>query len=209
MQETRRYILDILKEHGESTVDDLVAELRTLRGDSITAVTVRHHLNELLKENLVMCPQLLHRTSPGRPRHVYTLTEDAKEHFPNNYQPLASRLLEQLAEQFPPQQVNVILQGVADQMAAEAEIPNAPMNQRLDKVVNYLNEHGYNASWERNDAESYILRTTNCPYHHIAETSHSLCEMDMRLIASLLGRVPRLMSRMSDGGSSCAYMIPE
>ncbi len=209
MQETRRYILDILKDRGESTVDDLVAELRTLRSDSITAVTVRHHLNELLKENLVMCPQLLHRTSPGRPRHIYTLTEDAKDHFPNNYQPLASRLLQQITEQFPPQQVNVILQGVAEQMAAEAGIADMPLTERLDKVVAYLNEHGYKASWEKLDEESYVLRTTNCPYHHIAETSHSLCEMDMRLIASLLGRVPRLMSRMSEGGSSCAYMIPE
>jgi predicted ArsR family transcriptional regulator len=208
MQETRRYILDILKERVEATVDDLVMELRTKRGDDITAVTVRHHLNELLKENLITCPQLLHRTSPGRPRHIYTLTEGAKEHFPNNYQPLASQLLEQLSQRFPPQEVNVILQDVADHMAAEAEIPNAPMSQRLDKVVSYLNEHGYKASWEK-DTDGYVLRTTNCPYHHIAETSHSLCDMDMRLVASLLGRVPRLLSRVSDGGTSCAYMIPE
>lgn len=208
MQETRRYILDILKERGEATVEDLVAELRDLRGDSITAVTIRHHLNELLKENLIACLQLLHRTSPGRPRHVYTLTESAKEHFPNNYQPLTACLLEQLSTQLAPREVNVILQGVADHMASEANIPEAPMPERLNKVIAYLNDHGYTASWEEND-EGYILRTNNCPYHHVAETNHALCEMDIRLVASLLGVVPRLMSRMSEGGASCAYMIPQ
>jgi DeoR family suf operon transcriptional repressor len=208
MQETRRYILDILKEQREATVEELVVRLRDLRHDNITAVTVRHHLNELLKENLITCPEMLHRNTPGRPRHVYSLTDSAREYFPNNYQPLASRLLIELSVQLPSRQVNVILQGVADQMASEADIPNIPMPQRLEKVVIYLNEHGYNASWEKHD-EGYILSTCNCPYHHIAETSHTLCEMDMRLVSSLLGIVPRLMSRVSDGGAACTYMIPD
>ena len=82
------------------------------------------------------------------------------------------------------------------------------MPERLDCVVSYLNTHGYNAQWETHD-EGYVLRTTNCPYHHIAETTQTLCEMDMRLIASLLGGiVPRLLERMSGGGASCAYLVP-
>ncbi len=207
MQETRRYILDILKTHGEATVEDIVDDLRELRGDQITPVTVRHHLNELLKEELITCPQLLHRTSPGRPRHVYTLTENAKEHFPNNYLPLTSCLLEQLSAKLPAREVNVILEGVADHMASQAGIPQVPMPERLGKVVSYLNEHGYSATWEEHE-DGFVLRTCNCPYHHIAETSRTLCDLDMRLVASLLGVVPRLMARMSDGDSSCAYMIP-
>lgn len=207
MQETRRYILDILKEQGEATVEDLVTELCNRRGETITSVTVRHHLNELLKENLIFCPQLLHRTSPGRPRHVYALSNEAKAYFPNNYQPLAAHLLGQIADRLPPKQVNVIFQGVADQMASEAGIPDLPMPERLNHVVAYLNQHGYNATWEQEE-QGYVLRTINCPYHQIAETSHTLCEMDIRLVASLLGVVPRLLGRMSEGDTSCAYRIP-
>jgi predicted ArsR family transcriptional regulator len=208
MQETRRYILNILRERRDATVDDLVLELRKRRGDSITAVTVRHHLNELLRENLVASPQLRHRSAPGRPQYVYTLTEQAREHFPNNYQPLVTHLLEYLSEQMPARQVNVILEGVADRMAADAAIPDAPLPQRLEAAVAYLNQHGYNACWER-DIEGYILRTRHCPYHHISESNHALCEMDMRFVASLLGVVPRLISRLSEGDSDCAYMIPD
>jgi predicted ArsR family transcriptional regulator len=207
MQDTRRHILDILKERGEATVDDIVAELQKRRGN-ITAVTVRHHLMRLQDEQLITTPQLRHRSAPGRPQHIYMLTDQAHNHFPNNYQPLATKLLERLCEDLPPKQVNVILEGVADQMAKEASIPQTTLSERLDCVVTYLNTHGYNAQWETR-ADGYVLRTNNCPYHHVAETTQTLCEMDMRLIASLLGGVvPRLMERMSVGGASCAYLIP-
>jgi predicted ArsR family transcriptional regulator len=208
MQETRRHILDILKERGQATVDDIVTELRLRRGDEITAVTVRHHLSCLQKDNLITTPQLRHRTAPGRPQHVYMLTDDALAVFPNNYQPLAECLIDQLCANLPQREVNVILEGVADRMAADARIPNLPLGERVHQVVEYLNQHGYNAVCEKQD-EGYVLRTSNCPYHHISQTNHSLCEMDMRLIASMLGIVPRLIGRMSAGDTSCAYLIPE
>src|SRR4030095_8036404 len=113
MQDTRQHILDILKEHGEATVDDIVVELQKRRGN-ITAVTVRHHLTRLQDEQLITNPQLRHRSAPGRPQHIYMLTEQAHDYFPNNYQPLATKLLESLSEVLPPNQVNVILEGVAD-----------------------------------------------------------------------------------------------
>lgn len=207
MQETRQHILEILRETNQATVDEIVDELRNRRGDNITAVTVRHHLNILQKSGLITLPKLLHRSSPGRPQHVYELTDNAQEHFPNNYQRLARGLLERLSSHLPPDGVNVILEGVADDMALEANIDECPLDERLDKVVNYLNEHGYNAMWEENE-HGYVLCTHNCPYHEIAQDNNKLCEMDMRLISSMLGVVPRLLSRVSDGQATCAYLIP-
>jgi predicted ArsR family transcriptional regulator len=205
MQETRRYILEILRDRKEATVDDIVTELQQRRG-SITPVTVRHHLNELQKHDLITAPQLRHRNTPGRPQYV--LTEGAKGQFPITYQPLTAHLMQQLKGQLPPREVNVILEGVATSMALEAQVPDAPLPQRLDAVVAYLNEHGYDAQWESHP-DGYVLQTHNCPYHQLAEADHTLCEMDMRLVASLLGVVPRLIGRMSSGSISCAYMIPD
>jgi len=207
MQETRQHILEILRSTGQATVDDLVEELRKRRGDDITSVTVRHHLNHLQQENLITLPQLRHRSTPGRPQHIYALTEKAHEHFPNNYQHLAAGLLDQIRRQLPPEGVNVILEGVADNMAAEANIGDAPLLTRLDLAVSYLNDHGYNAFWEDTN-EGYTLNTLNCPYHQMAKTTESLCDMDMRLVSALIGIVPRMMSRVSDGDSMCTYLIP-
>jgi predicted ArsR family transcriptional regulator len=206
MQETRRFILDILRRRGQATVDEIVEELQKRRG-SITAVTVRHHLKLLQDDELITAPELRRRSSPGRPQYVYALTEKARDTFPNNYQHLAAGLLEQLQKHLPPEGVNVILEGVADQMAEEAYIPAVDLPGRLDMAVEYLSDRGYEAYWE-DSTEGHVLHTSNCPYHHIAESNTALCELDLRLVASLLGVVPRRISHVGTGGETCAYLIP-
>jgi predicted ArsR family transcriptional regulator len=207
MQETRRYILDILRKRGQATVDDIVNDLRLQRGDDITSVTVRHHLNILQEENLINSPEQRRRNSPGRPQHIYALTEKAQGSFPNNYQRLAQSLLKEIQNRLPPEGVNVILEGVALQMAGDAAIPQLPMPDKLNVVVGYLSEHGYEATWEQ-AAEGYVLHTYNCPYHTLAEHNAVLCDMDMRLVASLLGVVPRRLSHVGAGDETCSYLIP-
>lgn len=206
MQQTRRYILEILREHGQATVDDIVDALRQRRGN-ITAVTVRHHLSRLQEAHLITAPELRHRETPGRPQHVYALTEQGKNVFPTNYQTLATELLKQMRQHLPPEGVNVILQGVADSIAEDADIPDVPISQRLDMAVDYLNQHGYDAHWDTRP-DGYVLYTANCPYPHIAAVDESCCNMDMRLVSSLIGIVPRLLSRLSAGDANCAYIIP-
>jgi predicted ArsR family transcriptional regulator len=100
MQPTRQHILEILKESGEATVDEIVTALSERIGD-ITAVTVRHHLEILRGDGLVSAPAVRRRTTPGRPQHVYSLTDKALELFPNNYRNLAEELLFQLKSHLP------------------------------------------------------------------------------------------------------------
>jgi DeoR family transcriptional regulator, suf operon transcriptional repressor len=207
MQETRQHILDILRERQEATVDELVAVLQERRG-KITAVTVRHHLMRLQEDELITEPQVRHRTTPGRPQYVYRLTDKAHQHFPNNYKRLANGLLSVLNSHLGDQRINVILEDVGQRMAQDANIPNVDLEQRLKLAVEYLTEQGYQAHWEIHD-EGYVLHTTNCPYHAIAHEHHTLCGMDMRLVASLVGVVPRMLSRVTQGDATCAYLIPK
>jgi predicted ArsR family transcriptional regulator len=206
MQETRRAILEILRRRRQATVDEIVEELQKRRGN-ITAVTVRHHLKLLEAEALITSPELRRRSAPGRPQYLYVLTDKAQEHFPQNYQRLAEGLLGELQKHLPPEGVNVILEGVADQMAGEARIPNRALPEKLDVVVNYLTERGYEARWETGE-NGYILYTANCPYHHLSEGNTMLCEMDLRLISSLLAVVPRRITHFHAGDESCSYLIP-
>ncbi len=93
-------------------------------------------------------------------------------------------------------------------MATEANVPEGELAERLDVAVEYLSDRGYDAFWEEND-EGYVLHTSNCPYHRISEGSASLCDLDLRLVASLLGVVPRRLSHVAQGGATCSYLIPE
>lgn len=206
MQETRKYILEILKVQGHATVEEIVAGLKQRRGN-ITSVTVRHHLLRLQKEGLIATPELRRKVSPGRPQHVYALTDKAQDQFPGNYQRLAAGLIEELSKQLPPSGVNVILEGVADQMAFSADLPDCSLEKRIEYVSHYLTEHGYDAHWER-VADGYVLHTSNCPYHQLTDRTNFICNMDMRLVSSLLGVVPRRIKHLAEGDESCSYFVP-
>ena len=205
MQQTRRHILEILKERKEATIDEIVTAL-TERIGKITAVTVRHHLEILRGDGLVAAPSVRRRSAPGRPQYVYTLTERAADHFPNNYQGLASTLLSELKHQLPPDQVIGILNGVAATMAEKANVPEASLEVRLDHVVDYLREHGYAASWVQN-GHGHVLKITNCPYEQVACESPELCQMDKRLVDSLIGVETVRVSRRIEGDEACTYVI--
>jgi predicted ArsR family transcriptional regulator len=208
MQETRRKILEILKTRYEATVDEVVETLRELRGDDITAVTVRHHLKVLQEEGLIDSARMRHRPTPGRPQYVYRLTDRGASFFPNNYQRLAANLLEQVEKHYTVNGVNVILEDVAQRMATAAQVPAGTLDKRLDAVVAYLGHNGYMAHWEVTE-QGYILHMTNCPYSQLAHDTDALCRMDMRLISSMLGVVPRLLSRLANGDDSCSYLVPD
>ncbi len=169
---------------------------------------MRHHLEILRGDGLVSAPAVRRRTTPGRPQYIYALTDKALELFPNNYRTLAEELLLQIKRTLPPREVNVILEGVADVLASGLQVNDAPMPARLNQVIDYLTQQGYNARWESTE-QGYVLHMHNCPYHHLSASHSELCEMDFHMLSSLLGGVvPRRLSRMAGGDESCAYLVP-
>ncbi len=206
MQQTRRHILEILKDRKEATIDEIVEALSKRIG-KITAVTVRHHLEILRGDGLVAAPTVRRRSAPGRPQYVYSLTPQAADYFPNNYQGLASGLLSQIKDQLPPAQVNKILDGLASSMAGDAMIPDAPLDVRLDHVVTYLNGNGYAASWHQTESGEHILSVSNCPYEQVSCSNPELCKMDEHLIRNLIGSPAQRIQWQMDDQESCAFLI--
>jgi predicted ArsR family transcriptional regulator len=203
MQRTRQKILDYLKEHGEATVEELSILL-----DDLTPVTVRHHLDVLRGENLIESPEIRHRTSPGRPKYVYRLTEKAERLFPNNLQNMLTLLLDEMKRTLSAEQVQEILQGVAKRMADTTPLSsnNESMETRLDRMVAYLSGHGYMASWE-NRPEGFVLLANNCPYAGVSEKHPELCSIDVSYISMMLGMTPQNLTRQTEGDTHCAYLV--
>jgi len=202
VQQTRKIILNYLKEHGLATVDELAEVL------DLTSVTVRHHLDILRSGALVAEPVIRHRTSRGRPQYAYTLTDRASQHFPKNYGELAAKVLAEIKAASTPQTVNVIFEGVAARFAAEAPqpIPGESFTDRLDRAVAFLNTRGYVARWE-SASEGYRLHTCNCPYEALTPEHPELCGMDRTLVGSLLGTEPECLARLSAGSPDCTFLI--
>lgn len=202
MQPVRRRIAEILKEQGTATVAQLAEQL------GMAQVSVRHHLDILVGEDLIELTGVLRHNGAGRPSQVYALTPNAAKLFPQRYDALASHILAELKATLPGDAVRGVLQRVAEQTAGEAplETPAQPIEDRLEQVTEFLTEKGYNARWEKHGGY-YELHTCNCPYAGVADDHPELCMMDETMMRRLLPGAVRLQTRAMDNKTHCTYLI--
>jgi predicted ArsR family transcriptional regulator len=202
MQVTRERILNILKERGQVTVDELSQEL------GLTAVTVRHHLDILRGEGLISTPLSRRRKAPGRPKHVYTLTEKASGLFPKRYDHLTAQILDEVRLRFSPDEVAQMMKRIGERIASRAALPSGDdFEIRLIAAIEYLKELGYMPSWKRDGDGGYILYIANCPYERIALRDREVCAIDMAMLTRLLGTAPRRIASAAQGDHQCAYVV--
>jgi predicted ArsR family transcriptional regulator len=203
LQSTRERILNILKERGQATVDDLSQEL------GLTAVTVRHHLDILRGEGLIASPHIRRRKTPGRPQYVYTLAGKAASFFPKRYGQLTNMILDELHSCLSPAEIDQLMRNIGTRIASQADLPEEKdgFETRLTSVTDFLNELGYMARWDRQDNGDYALHVANCPYEAVSHQDHQVCMIDMTLLTYLLGTSPERVSWSAQGDQDCCYLI--
>jgi predicted ArsR family transcriptional regulator len=220
----RKHILEILKEQNQgATVAELAEALE------MAPVSVRHHLDILQGDNLICVDRLERKGSVGRPQQIYALTEEALAYFPNNFAALAGKLVDQIKQMLPPEQVPCAFRAMAQEMAAECSGLHAelPRRERLKLITDFLNTHGYLARWEEVTADTaaaaceddapalpfafdegdFLLHKYNCPYAGVSSDHGELCLMDQTLIDELVGEPCERVSAMSEGASCCTYRV--
>lgn len=202
MQATRERILTILKERGHATVKELSGLL------DLTTVTVRHHLDTLRRENLVAAPTVRHRKVPGRPQHVYTLTEEASDYFPKKYERLIHLLLIEIRKYVSQSDVEEMMFSIGRRIARAATIPpSADFEERLTIAVDFMDKRGYMAHWEKSHDDAYVIHVANCPYESVAQHHSEVCKIDRMLLTELLGPTLADISRISEPPDHCTYTL--
>jgi len=202
MQETRQRILEILKVHGQATVSELSEAL------GLTAVTIRHHLEVLHGQGLIAPPHTRRRQGPGRPQHVYRLAEEAGRLFPKGYDRLVEAVLTELETRLAPEEMEDLVTGIAERMAAVAQLPvDGGLPTRLEATLEFLNSLGYLASAEKGEDGRYRLYVTNCPYEQVARRHPQPCRIDERMIARLLGVSLERLEWIAAGNDRCTYLL--
>lgn len=198
MQETRQRILEIIKMRGQATVNELTREL------GLTAVTIRHHLDVLHREGLIGPPQILRKPGPGRPQHIYRLAGEAEELF-KKYDRLTDALLEELEARMSPEELDAIIQGVAERMASQVSA-EGDLGTRLGALMEFLNGLGYLATVQEEEG-GYRIMVANCPYERVARRHALPCKVDTRLIALVTGVEPERVQQIAAGDEHCAYRL--
>lgn len=202
MQSTRQEILEILKEERQATVEDLAQRLE------LTPMTIRHHLNVLQAQGLVAATTVRRSQKVGRPRLVYTLTEEADDLFPQSYGDLAVHLVTEIKETVGPEETEAVFRRIAERISQDAPLahPGQPFEERLDQVTDFLERQGFIMRWEKTD-DGYILANINCPYRQVTREHPEVCAMDAVLLERLLGVEPEPLDSLREGDPVCSCRL--
>lgn len=204
MQSVRHRIMEILHNDASATVGELAGQL------GMAQVSVRHHLDVLMSEDLVQMTGVRRRNGAGRPSLVYALTPGALKLFPQRHDALANGVLTELKATLPGSVVRGMMLRLAERISSE--VPPAsleqPIEERLDQVTRFLCEKGYNARWEHS-GDHYELQVRNCPYAGVSDDHPEVCLMDQAIFQHLIPGVSHLRSRVMSGSPHCICSIRE
>jgi DeoR family suf operon transcriptional repressor len=200
MKSTKDRILQTLLRKPRITINEIAEAV------GINAISVRHHLSNLEKEGLIAAEEERHGV--GRPRLVYSLTEDGMERFPTKYLRLTTRLLAQMKETMPGPVVTQLFNQVAEDLANQyaADIKGLSMEERLDFVKELLAQEGFTVEWELKDGQ-YQIHEISCPYYQIGVSHPEVCTMDQTLISKMLAVPANKVQCILSGGSHCTYVV--
>ena len=198
---TRERVLETLLTRQRCTINEIAEVV------DINPISVRHHITKLEADGMVTSAEERHGV--GRPRRVYFLTENGREHFPTHYLRLTMRLLEQLKETVPAPMVNQLFASMARDLAEDhkAEISGLSMEQRLDLVTNLLSSEGFKVDWQK-QGEFYQIREASCPYYHIGQNHPEVCSVDQTLISTVLAVPAEKIKCILQGDANCVYLVP-
>jgi DeoR family suf operon transcriptional repressor len=202
LRTTRERILQTLLANPRSTIIDIAGAV------SINPISVRHHIINLLADGSIEVAEERHGV--GRPRLVYSLSERGLEKFPTRYVSLTNRLLDQIKETLPEQQVSHIFTQLAAGMASTyaEKAQKMSLEQRLQYVREILAQEGFTIEWERSDGKIQIHEIT-CPYLQVGQSHPEVCAVDQAIISTILNIPAEKITCVLSGDAHCTYVIPD
>lgn len=199
---TRKLILNMLKTRSSLSVSEMAKDL------GITEMAVRRHLNTLERDGYVT--SALVRQSVGRPAHLYSLTEQADECFPKNYDSLTLDLLAELeSDAFGDEAVGKLFTGREEKLVLQyqSRMDAKTLEERVKELAEIQNQGGYMAEWERDVKGDYFIHEYNCPITQVAKRYNQACECELSLFERLLHAHVERTECLAQGGGKCTYRI--
>ena len=196
---TRQEILGLLKRHGEMTVKALSEQM------GITTMGVRQHLSGLEADGLLR--SRLQRQKIGRPRQLFTLTEDAQELFPKGYSPLVLSILNEIDDLEGPEKVKELLRRRYKRLGDEylKRMEGMDRDQRFSLLAEFRDKDGYMCESTVVDDGKRELVEHNCPISDVARKYPEICQFEKDLFERVLGTGLVRQQHLTDGDRACSY----
>jgi predicted ArsR family transcriptional regulator len=195
-QDSRLRIVEVLKRRNHASVTELSQAL------GLTPVTIRHHLESLLEDDVVSEPLPRRKAGPGRPEMVYGLTPRADDLTPRNYGELCACLLQAL------EPMTAAGPGAVAQAGAGlgSQAGGGTGRSGLQAVIRFLEARGYYPSLDEAGGGTVVV-LANCPYHEVARAMPHFCRFDVALLESALGARVSAETSIAKHDPSCRLRI--
>jgi predicted ArsR family transcriptional regulator len=200
---TRRALLDLLKQEGEKTAEQLGERL------GVTAMAARQHLYELEEKRLVA--HEARAGGRGRPRKWWRLTPDADSFFPDGHAELTTGLLGAMRQAFGDEGLEKLLEARRAQLIesyGRAVAGESDPRKRLEALAAARSREGYMAE-VLSEGEGWLLAENHCPICVAASACSGLCRIELEAFQAVLGEglsVERV-DHIQAGARRCAYRV--
>ena len=174
----------------------------------ISTVGVRGHLTSLEYDGLVGFQ--VERRGVGRPRYVYSLTDQGDELFPRTYSQVANGLLDALRSLDGDTGINRVFEKRTEWLAAQyrSRMLDKGLEERVKELIDIRTEEGYMADWEKVSDDEFLLREQNCAIYQIAQNTTQACSFELDLFKQVLDDADiRRDDHIMSGDRMCTYVI--
>jgi predicted ArsR family transcriptional regulator len=194
---TPRQLMEYLKQHGPSTIKELMAHL------GLSETAVRHQLSGLEKSGWLAKEK--RRLGKGRPATVYRLTQASEGLFPKRYPELLDAVL---AEAEREGIIERLLEGVAESMASELRRKLAGLEgqAKLGALLEYM-DYGEMLGTLEETPTGWELKAHNCLYYATGQRFEAVCNLPPRVIARATGLPADRPFCQRDGQRACHFLI--
>lgn len=194
---TRGRVVTLLR-WGPRTVNELAESL------GLTDNAVRLHLSALERDGLVEQEGV--RRGAGKPAHVYRLTPEANELFPQAYATVLSEVLGYIRDEQGPAALQAFLRAVGRRAGERERAGAGTLRERADAAAALLGELGGLAeAVERGDAIEIL--GYSCPLAAVVGTHPEACSLAQELVGGVVGAAVEECCDRS-GPPRCAFRIP-
>ncbi|HEX4621379.1 MAG TPA: hypothetical protein VH208_07415, partial [Myxococcaceae bacterium] len=161
-------------------------------------------LDGLLAAGLVERAPEAH-AGPGRPGHLYRLTELASDPFPQAHRELASELVTFMAAD---QVERFFAQRTARTEAQVApELAGLSLEEKVRRIGRLAAAGGHMTEVTDNGDGSFAIRHCNCPIADVAAATGAPCHHEQALYERLLGASVERTTWQAKADASCTYVV--
>jgi DeoR family transcriptional regulator, suf operon transcriptional repressor len=199
--EARREIIRLLKRRGPLPVEEIAEAL------AVTVSGARQHLSSLERDGVVTYQRV--RQGPGRPRHMYELTERGDALFPRRHAELLGELLGYVREVDPTLVDREFARRSQRRFeSARPRLEDLAVTERLREVVRVLDEEGYYPELQIMREGEWRILVRNCPVRCLGEKYAQACNSEISFLRKALPEAEvRRSSHQLNGQTCCAYEI--